>query len=144
MICPRCGVSNNESDQYCQSCGRSLPQAEPVLIEGSAQPVVQSELEPFWQRWNRLAIISLALSCFAWLVAMAYLFRILTDGTLALIAFIAIIVSIVCGHVAVYQCGYSDKVSLRIATAGLFLAYGFCLYCIGTLFLILKSLANWQ
>lgn len=46
MVCPKCGVQNPESNNFCQSCGASLvmPKSDPQLV--SRQPLSTSSAVP--------------------------------------------------------------------------------------------------
>lgn len=150
MICPRCGVANNEADEYCQACGRSLSQPKPVASEVPAKPSAQSEPEPLTQQWSKPALIDLALSGIALFLFIMFFFVLIgfsigreLGEILPLIVFIMIIISLACGHIAISERASHNKASFWIAIVSLFLGYGLLLSCIVMSFFVFYFMATW-
>jgi hypothetical protein len=146
MICPRCGVSNNESDQYCQSCGRSLAQTEPTTIEESPTESMQSEPEPQPQNWSKMALGSLALITIAWLLVRNLFVEDFFGIALRPLALIATGLSIGCARAALAEIEYiqRNKANFWIVVVSMALAYILILFFVTMLFGFLHTLANWE
>ncbi|MCL4324528.1 MAG: zinc ribbon domain-containing protein [Candidatus Thermoplasmatota archaeon] len=86
--CPSCGAENNDSDLFCQRCGRTLPRVEPLPSEEalrSSEPrrrVAKPRLIPLYQNVTRRGSYSFAVALLVLVAILLALFFLLPPNLL--------------------------------------------------------------